>query len=193
MGMYNIHTYLWTTEATIRPPLCLQRRPGQASHRAGRKVHNTVRRRHGRHGRHKVLSVFKTVAHRSPRRLVAHWANQAGWRHTHHRDHRMVAHRSTNSRSRKECVVHHLSIWARLLPPVPRLYRLWSTNNTHWAIIVATTVPPFSDHENLWAIMAMALPPNLPPLSNLLCFYGSLGGSRRNARGLSCTNITFWV
>ena len=35
-------------------------------------VHRTFRHRHGRHGRRKVLSMFKTVAQRSLRRSVAH-------------------------------------------------------------------------------------------------------------------------
>ena len=41
---------------------------------------------------------------------------------------------------------------------VPPLCLLWTTNGVHWAITVATTVPPFSDHGNTWATMAMVLP-----------------------------------
>ena len=35
---------------------------------------------------------------------------------------------------------------------------LWPTNSVHWAITVTTTVPPFDDHGDLWATMAMVLP-----------------------------------
>ena len=41
---------------------------------------------------------------------------------------------------------------------VPPLCLLWTTNGVHWAITVATTVPPFSDHGNTWVTMAMVLP-----------------------------------
>ena len=41
---------------------------------------------------------------------------------------------------------------------VPPLCLLWTTNGVRWAITVATTVPPFSDHSNTWATMAMVLP-----------------------------------
>ena len=42
---------------------------------------------------------------------------------------------------------------------VPPLCFLLPTNSAFWAIIVATTVPPFGDHGNPWATMAMVLPP----------------------------------
>ena len=41
---------------------------------------------------------------------------------------------------------------------VPPLCLLWPTNCVHWAITVVTTVPPFSDHGNTWATLAMVLP-----------------------------------
>ena len=41
---------------------------------------------------------------------------------------------------------------------VTPLCLLWLTNSVHWAITVATTVPPFSNHSNTWATMAMVLP-----------------------------------
>ena len=45
---------------------------------------------------------------------------------------------------------------ASLVPPLCFLY---PTNSIHQVIPVATTVPPFSDHSNHWATMAMAPPP----------------------------------
>ena len=42
---------------------------------------------------------------------------------------------------------------------VPPLCLLWPTNSVHWAITVATTVPPFGDHGNPSATLAMVLPP----------------------------------
>ena len=46
-------------------------------------VHRTFRHRHGRHGRREVLSMFKTVAQWSPRRLVAHRSLKGGRRKAH--------------------------------------------------------------------------------------------------------------
>ena len=45
---------------------------------------------------------------------------------------------------------------ASLAPP---LCLLWSANSVHWAITMATTVPPFGDHGNPSATLAMVLPP----------------------------------
>ena len=64
-----------------------------------RVVHRTFRHRHGRHGRREVLSMFKTVAQRSPRRSVAHRSLKGG---------RMKAH--TSPWSQNGCtVVDHWS------------------------------------------------------------------------------------
>ena len=41
---------------------------------------------------------------------------------------------------------------------VPPLCHLWLTNTVHWGITVATTVPPFCDHGNPWATLAIVLP-----------------------------------
>ena len=59
-----------------------------------RVVHRTFRHRHGRHGRREVLSMFKTVAHRSPRRSVVHRSLKGG---------RMKAH--TSPWSQNGCTV----------------------------------------------------------------------------------------
>ena len=62
-----------------------------------RVVHRTFRHRHGRHGRREVLSMFKTVAQRSPRRSVAHRSLKGG---------RMKAHTSPWSQNGCTVVVH---------------------------------------------------------------------------------------
>ena len=52
-----------------RSPLDAQRRQHGCLGRS-KVVHRTFNNRHGRHGRHQVLNMFKTVAEGSPRRLV---------------------------------------------------------------------------------------------------------------------------
>ena len=84
-------------------------------------------------------------------------SKEAGWRHTHRRGRRMDAQWSAIGRPvkmRTLCI--NLSDTSAFL--VPPLCLLWTTNDVHWAITVATTVPPFSDHGNTWATMAMVLP-----------------------------------
>ena len=69
-------------------------------------VHRRFRHRHGRHGRREFLNMFKTVAQRSPRRLVAQRRQKGGtsiavvaeWRHKHCRGCRMEAQWSPNGR-----------------------------------------------------------------------------------------------
>ena len=60
---------------------------------------------------------------------------------------RSVAQRSLKGGRRKA----HASPWSQVV--------YTPLCNVHWAIIVATTVPPFGDHGNPWATMAMDLPP----------------------------------
>ena len=204
--------YPWTTKATVLPPSCLQRRPGEFCGRtstreaqrsqplcntpftqglrpfclhcaitkltrsplkADRKqngclgrsmvVHRTFRHRHGRHGRHEVLSMFKTVAQRSPRRSVAHGSFKGGTRKAHtspwwQNGCTAVGHWSP----RKKYVllwtlcINLSNASAFLVPP---LCLLWPTNSVHWAITVATTVPPFGDNGDPSATLAMVLPP----------------------------------
>ena len=87
----------------------------------------------------------------------------AGGRHTHRRGGRMdgctvVGHWSP----RKQYVllwtlcINLSNASAFLIPP---LCLLWLNNSVHWAITVATTVPPFGDHGNPSATLAMVLPP----------------------------------
>ena len=150
------------TTKLARSPLKPQRRPNGCLGRS-RVVYRTFRHRHGGHGRREVLSMFKTVTQRSPRRLVAHRSLKGGRRKAH-----------TSPWWQNGCtVVGHWSprkkyvlLWtlcinlsnasAFLVPP---LCLLWPTNSVHWAITVATTVPPFGDHGNPSATLPMVLPP----------------------------------
>ena len=126
-------------------------------------VHRTFRHRHGRHGRREVLSMVKTVAQRSPRRSVAHRSLKAGRRKAHtspwwQNGCTVVGHWSLR---KKYVLLWTLCINLSNAPAslVPPLCLLWPTNSVHWAIIVATTVPPFGDHGNPLATLAMVLPP----------------------------------
>ena len=66
-----------TTTKLARSPLKAQRRP-KVCHGHSRMAQRTFRPRHGCHGRCEVLSMFKTVTQRSPRRLVAHRSLKGG-------------------------------------------------------------------------------------------------------------------
>ena len=70
------------TTKLARSPLKAERRPHCCLGRS-RVVHRRFRHRHGRHGRCEVLSMFKTVAQRSPRRSVAHRSLKGGRRKAH--------------------------------------------------------------------------------------------------------------
>ena len=95
-------------------------------------------------------------------RSVAGRSKEAGGRHTHRRGGRMDAQWSAIGQPRKKYVllwtlcINLSNASAFLVPP---LCLLWPTNSIHWAITVATTVPPFGDHGNAWATLAMVLPP----------------------------------
>ena len=145
-----------------RSPLKAERRQNGCLGRS-MVVHRTFRHRNGRHGCREVLSMFKTVAQRSPRRSVAHRSLEGGRRKAH-----------TSPWWQNGCtVVGHWSprkkyvlLWtlcinlsnasAFLVPP---LCLLWPTDSVHWAIAVATTVSPFGDHGSPSATLAMVLPP----------------------------------
>ena len=81
------------TTKLARSPLKAEGRPNSCLGRS-RVAHRTFRHRHGRHGRREVLSMFKTVAQRSPRRSVAHRSLKGG---------RMKAH--TSPWSKNGCTV----------------------------------------------------------------------------------------
>ena len=89
-------------------------------------------------------------------------SKDAGGRHTHRRGGRMDAQWSAIGRPRKKYVllwtlcINLSNASAFLVPP---LCLLWPTNSVHWAITVATTVPPFGDHGKPSATLAMVLPP----------------------------------
>ena len=88
---------------------------------------------------------------------------EAGGRHTHRRGDRMDAQWSAMiGRPVKKYVL----LWTLCINLsnasvflVPPLCLLWPTNSIHWTITVATTVPPFGDHGNPSATLAMVLPP----------------------------------
>ena len=104
--------------------------------------------------------MFKTVAQRLPWRLVAHRPLKWG---------RKEAHSSPGSQNgctkvsqwsphKRRCSnVFNLSDASA--SPVPPVCLRWLTNSVHWAITLVTTVPPFGDHGNPCATMAMGLPP----------------------------------
>ena len=150
------------TKKLARSPLKAERRQNGCLGRS-MVVHRTFGHRHGRHGRLEVLSMFKTVAQRSPRRSVAHRSLKGG---------RGEAHTSPWWQNGCTVVGHwsphkkYVLLWtlcinlsnasAFLVPP---LCILWLTNSVHWAIKVATTVPPFGDHGNPSTTLAMVLTP----------------------------------
>ena len=103
------------TTKLARSPLKAEGRPNGCLGRS-RVAHRTFKHHHGRHGRREVLSMFKTVTQRSPRRSVAHRSLKGG---------RMKAH--TSPWSQNGCTVvghwspskkceHCVSIWATHLP-----------------------------------------------------------------------------
>ena len=89
-------------------------------------------------------------------------SKEAGGRHTHRHGGRMDAQWSAIGRPVKKYVllwtlcINLSNASAFLVPP---LCLLWPTNSVHWAITVATTVPPFGDHGDPSATLAIVLPP----------------------------------
>ena len=184
--------------ATTKPaksPLKAEGRPNGCFGRL-RVAHRTFRHRHGRHGRREVLSMFKTVAQRSPRRSVAHRSLKGG---------RMKAH--TSPWSQNGCTVvghwspskkceHCVSIWATRLPslyhhcasfgrPMASIERsLWRPLCLHSAT-TATLEPPwqwFCLHSAFFARPVV-------PLQQLWSFEE---GTRVVLQQLH-RNRTFWV
>ena len=97
------------TTKLARSPLKAERRQNGCVGRS-MVVHRTFRHRHGRR---EVLSMFKTVAQRSPG-----GRSLEGGRHTHRHGGRMDAQWSAIGRPVKNtyCCEHCVSIWATLLP-----------------------------------------------------------------------------
>ena len=87
---------------------------------------------------------------------------EAGGRHTHRRGRRMDARWSAIGRPVNKGIL----LWTLCIDLsdasaflVPPLCLLCPTSSVHWEITVATTVPPFGNHSNPWATLAMVLPP----------------------------------
>ena len=153
----------------------------------------TFRPRHGRRRRREVLSMFKTVAQRSPRRLVSRWSLKGGRRKAHvspwsQNECRGVGHWSP----RKNCVlvstrrINLSDASAFLVAPV---CLHWPTNSVHWAITAATTLPPFGDYGNPSSTMLVVLPPFCLLCATCCATAAILGGSRK-ARGSCCSSYT---
>ena len=174
-------------EAERRPNGCLGR---------SRVAHRTFRHRHGRHGRREVLSMFKTVAQRSPRRSVAHRSLKGG---------RMKAHTSPWSQNGCTVVGHWspsekceycVSIWATRLPslyhhcasfgrPMASIGRLlWRPLCLHSAT-TATLEPPWQ----WFCLHSVFFAPPVVPLQQLWSFKE---GTRVVLKQLH-RNRTFWV
>ena len=183
------------TTKLARSPLKAEGRPNGCLGRS-RVAHRTFRHRHGRHGRREVLSMFKTVAQRSPRRSVIHRSLKGG---------RMKAH--TSPRSQNKCTVvghwspskkceHCVSIWATRLPPlyhhcasfgrpmasIERL--LWRPLCLHSAT-TATLEPPWQ-----WFCLHSAF--FARPVVPLQQFWSFKEGTRVVLQQLH-RNRTFWV
>ena len=137
------------------------------------------------------FSAYSKQSHegrRGGRSLIGR-SKEAGGRHTHRHSRRMDAQGSAIGRPVKKCVllsILYINLSDYSASFLPLLCLPWPINSVHWAITVATTVPPFGDHGNPWATMAMALP---PILHDLLCHYSSLGGSMHTQRSY-CSSYT---
>ena len=152
-------------------------------------AHRTFRHRHGRHGRHEVLGMFKTIAQRSPWRSVAHRSLKGG---------RMKAHTSPWSQNGCTVVGHwsnsknanivyqferHVCLPCTTI--VPPLSDQWRPLSDHCGDHCASIQQPrqhLSHHGNGSAF-------TLPSLRDLLCHYSSFGRSRK-AQGSCCSSYT---
>ena len=177
------------TTKLVRSPLKAERRQNGCLGRS-RVAQRTFRHRHGRHGRREVLSMFKTVAQRSPRRSVAHRSLKGG---------RMKAH--TSPWSQNGCtVVGHWSpsknanivfqIWVtRLYLPcttiVPPLADQWRPLSDHCSDHCASIQRPRQHLSHRGNGPAFTL----PSLCDMLWHYSSFGRSRK-AQGSCCSSYT---
>ena len=144
-------------------------------HRGGRTVSSVVQKwcigrsdlapRHGRHGRHEVWKLFKTVPQRSPRRLVARRSLKRGrGRHTYRRCRRRDADLSTNIRPVKYV---YCASFDRTIASVDRL--------------MCRPRQPMSYHGNGSAS-------TMAPLSDLFGLYRCFDGSRKSPRSCCISN-----
>ena len=175
------------TTKLARSPLKAEGRPNGCLGRS-RVAHRTFRHRHGHHGRREVLSMFKTVAQRSPRRSVAHRSKGAGWRHTHRHGRRMDGQWSAICRPVKNANIvyqfeRHVCLPCTTI--VPPLADQWRPLSDHCVDHCASIQQPrqhLSHHGNGSAF-------TLPSLRDLLCHYSSFGRSRK-AQGWCCSSYT---
>ena len=176
------------TTKLARSPLEAEGGPNGCLGRS-RVAHRTFRHRHGRHGRREVLSMFKTVAQRSPRRSVAHRSLKGG---------RMKAY--TSPWSQNGCTV--VGQWS----PSKNANIVYQFER-HVCLPCTTIVPPLADQwhplsDRCGDHCASIQRPRqhlshhgngsaftLPSLRDLLCHYSSFGRSRK-AQGSCCSSYT---
>ena len=168
------------TTNLARSPLKVQRRPNGCLGRS-RVVHRTLKHRHGRHGRREVLSMFKTVAQRSPRRSVARRSLKRG---------RRKAHASPLWQNGRTVV----GIWSprkKVHTVLNIVYQFERSFCLPWTIIVPPLTDqwrPLSDHcgDHCASIRRLQQPlshlgngsaSTLPPLCDLSCHYSRFGRS----------------
>ena len=183
------------TTKLARSPLKAEGRPNGCLGRSS-VAHRSFRHRHGRHGRREVLSMFKTVAQRSPRRSVAHRSLKGG---------RMKAHTSPWSQNGCTVVGHwspskkceHFFFFANIVYQFKRQVCLPCTTIV---LPLADQWRPLSDHcgDHCASIQrprqhlshhANGSVFTLPSLRDLLCHYSSFGRPRK-AQGSCCSSYT---
>ena len=130
------------TTKMARSPLKAEGRTNGCLGRS-RVAHRTFRHRHGRHGRREVLSMFKTVAQRSPRRSVAHRSLKGGRMKAHtspwsQNGCTMVGHWSPSEKMRTLCI--NCASFGRPIASIER--SLWRPLCLHSAT-TATLEPPW--------------------------------------------------
>ena len=183
-------------KAKIRPKGCLGR---------SRVARRTFRPRHGRHG---VLSMFKTVAQRSPGggRSLTGRSKEAGGRYRHRRGRRMDAQGSVIGRLIKNahCYKHCVSISAMFLPPSyhhgasfcrPIASIEWSLWRPLWlhSVTMATLEPPW----RWFCLHSASFARPVKPLPEFLVAQGTHEGravavtQKQNFLGLS-DHWAFW-
>ena len=141
-----------TTTKLTRSPLKAQRRQEGCLGRS-RVAQRMIRTRHGRQGRREVLRMFKTIIRSSRRLALTGRSREAAGRYTHRRGRRMDAHGSAIGRPVENayCCKHYINLSDASASFAPQMCLLCPINSVHRGINVATTVPPFGDHDNPWA------------------------------------------
>ena len=141
------------TTKLARSPMKAERRPNGCLGRS-RVVHRTFTHRHGRHGRHEVLSMFKTVAQGSPRKSVAHRSLKLGRGKAHMSQWSAIGRPVKNA----HCCEHFVSIWAT---PLTSSYHHWLPKWFHlvryfqfylWCWWQWTKIKRLNSMSKLWLI-----------------------------------------